>query len=172
MPTFKVFRDGREVGMLRGASMDGLRQLVEQHAGSKPVARDLAAERAARQVAQREALAALLAVSDKERVRTALATLNKIVSNILADPSEPKYRSLKVDNKAIKEKVLACPGGRAMLLSVGFQPQVSTRRVIEVGCIVLTSHPYPLLPYTTNSTWARSPGRSSSCCQPMRSSAS
>ena len=35
MPTFKVFRDQVEVGMIRGADPDGLRSLVQQHAGDK-----------------------------------------------------------------------------------------------------------------------------------------
>ena len=35
MPTFKVFRDRVEVGMIRGADPDGLRSLVQQHAGDK-----------------------------------------------------------------------------------------------------------------------------------------
>ena len=35
MPTLKVFRDRVEVGMIRGADPDGLRSLVQQHAGDK-----------------------------------------------------------------------------------------------------------------------------------------
>ena len=120
MPTFKAFRGGTEVGSLRGASPDALRELVEQHAGSRPVARDPAAELAARQAAQRAAMGTLLAVADKERVRAALTTIQKIAANILANPGDEKYRTLKVDNKAVKEKVLSCPGGREMLLSTGF----------------------------------------------------
>lgn len=174
MPTFKAFRDRQEVGALRGASLDALRELVEQHAGRKPVARDLAAERASRQAAQREALVALLAEPDKERVRTALTTLIKIAGNILTDPSEPKYRSLKVDNKAIKEKVLACPGGRSMLLSVGFEPQVEKYECYSAaavpGDLNGTSRPPHVCPHTTvRSKLARSHDRSCSCCRPMRS---
>ena len=35
MPTFMVFRDKREVGMIRGADPNGLRALITQHAGDK-----------------------------------------------------------------------------------------------------------------------------------------
>ena len=35
MPTFMVFRDKKEVGMIRGADPNGLRALIQQHAGDK-----------------------------------------------------------------------------------------------------------------------------------------
>ena len=35
MPTFMIFRDKKEVGMIRGADPDGLRALIQQHAGDK-----------------------------------------------------------------------------------------------------------------------------------------
>ena len=35
MPTFKIFKEKAEVGMMRGADPDGLKALVTQHAGDK-----------------------------------------------------------------------------------------------------------------------------------------
>mmetsp|Transcript_9873 Transcript_9873/g.29113 ORF Transcript_9873/g.29113 Transcript_9873/m.29113 type:complete len:147 (-) Transcript_9873:950-1390(-) len=35
MPTFKAYRDSKEVGMVRGANEQALRDLVTQHAGDK-----------------------------------------------------------------------------------------------------------------------------------------
>ena len=122
MPTFKVYKGGAEVGEMRGANPGGLRTLVETHAGAPVKARDPAAELAARQKAQREALETLLR-TDRAHVRAALETIQKIVGNILSSPAEAKFRTLKVDNKAIKEKVLSCPGAREMLLSAGFEPR-------------------------------------------------
>ena len=78
-------------------------------AGASSAARDPAAEVAARQAAQREALALLLR-GDRAKVRVALELMQKIVGNILGDPAQPKYRTLKVDNAAIKDKILSCPG--------------------------------------------------------------
>ena len=105
--------------MQRGASPDGLRQLVMTHAGSKPVEKR-PVDPAARQAAQREALATLLK-ADRASSRVALQTLLKIMRNVLAEPTEPKFRTLKAENKAVKEKVLACTGGREMMLAVGFE---------------------------------------------------
>ena len=47
---------------------------------------------------------------------------------MLDAPDEPKVRSIKVENKAIHDKVLSCPGGRALLLSAGFEE-------VDVGMI-------------------------------------
>jgi len=116
MPTFKVFRHGQEIGMARGASPDSLRQLVATHAGAPPT---VPIDPAARQAAQREALTTV--VSDAERAPVAFATIAKILKNVLNDPTEPKYRSLKADNKTLKEKVLACKGGRDFLLAAGWE---------------------------------------------------
>ena len=124
MPTFKVICKLAEVGEVRGANEDALRQLIAMHAGSKPKP---TVDPEARQRAQREAVAALLS-ADKSRVRAALETLQKIIGNVLGAPNEPKFRSIKVDNKAIQEKVLRCPGGRALLLSAGFEE-------VDVGMI-------------------------------------
>ena len=61
--------------------------------------------------------------SDVERMWPALETLRKILGNVVAEPSEPKYRTLKAENKAVKDKVLACRGGRQMLEAAGFERQ-------------------------------------------------
>jgi thioredoxin 1 len=118
MPTFQIFRGGAKVAELKGANPDALRQLILQHAGEKPRAKP---DTAARQMQQRGALAALLAVPDKARAHAAASTIVKIVANVLSNPAETKFRSLKCDNKGVKQKVLECPGGRDLLLSAGFE---------------------------------------------------
>lgn len=118
MPTFQIFRGGAKVAELKGANPDALRQLIQQHAGEKPRPKP---DMAARQMQQRGALAALLAVPDKARAHAAASTIVKIVANVLANPTEPKFRALKCDNRTVKEKVLACPGGRELLLAAGFE---------------------------------------------------
>lgn len=117
MPTFKIYRGGSEVATMSGANVDGLRSLVAAHAGPAPRA---AVDPAARQAAQRDALKAVLA-SDRTRAKICLDTLIKIFGNVVGSPSEPKFRSLKAENAAVKEKVLGCNGGQAMLLAAGFE---------------------------------------------------
>jgi thioredoxin 1 len=118
MPTFQIFRGGAKVAEMKGANPDGLRQLIQQHAGEKPRPKP---DLAARQAQQRGALAALLAVPDKARAHAAASTIVKIVANILSNPAEPKFRALKCDNRQVKQKVLECPGGRDLLLAAGFE---------------------------------------------------
>lgn len=49
-----------------------------------------------------------------------LSILLRIISNILKDPANPKYRSFKLENKTIKEKVLCITGMKEFLLDLGF----------------------------------------------------
>jgi thioredoxin len=145
MPTFKVFRGFQEVGAMRGANAEGLRQLVltelagnahrpsradasgsSRSAGAPPpqrAPRDAAAKQQAEQ-AQKAALASMLASpAHRDAARVCLTTLLKMVSNVLTSPGDSKFRSVKAENKAIKEKVLSCPGGAAMLACTGFERQ-------------------------------------------------
>lgn len=117
MPSFKVYRNGAEIGAMRGANPDGLRQLVATHAGSSPPKSAMSSVQ--RQAAQKEALQ--LVLSDTGRALTVLETLQKILGNVVANPTDPKFRTLKADNKMVRERVVSAPGGRAMLLAAGFE---------------------------------------------------
>ena len=147
LPTLKVFRDGQEVGAMRGANLEGFRQLVEREIAGlphHPSAADSTARKeqraqaaskkensdpAPRQMAQRAALATMMADADapqRESARVALSTLLKLVqtrcsntassttaashalqrrvlssqvSNVLAAPAEVKYRTIKAESK-------------------------------------------------------------------------
>lgn len=142
LPTLKVFRAGvGEVGAMRGlANLDALQQLVErERAGQmhRPSAADSSerkeqrarerwqaaeSEPSAQLQAQRSALAVMLAdATNHERSRVALSTLMRLVVNVLESPAEAKYRTIKVENAAIRQKILSVPGAREMLLAVGFE---------------------------------------------------
>ena len=141
LPTLKVFRGGVEVGAMRGlGNPEALRQLVErertrqQHRPSAADSSERKEQRAkerrqqaesepsAQQQAQRSALATMLAdASNRERVRVALSTLMRLIVNALETPAEAKYRTIRVENAAIQQKILSVPGASAMLLAVGFE---------------------------------------------------
>ena len=61
--------------------------------------------------------------NDKEHSTVALSTVQKIVNNILSHQDEPRYRRLRAENKAIKEKLLGVVGGGALLAALGFAAQ-------------------------------------------------
>mmetsp|Transcript_39055 Transcript_39055/g.107603 ORF Transcript_39055/g.107603 Transcript_39055/m.107603 type:complete len:171 (-) Transcript_39055:84-596(-) len=48
------------------------------------------------------------------------SVLLKLLQNLVQNPEEPKFRTVKRGNAAIKAKVLDCPGGADVLLRAGF----------------------------------------------------
>jgi hypothetical protein len=52
-----------------------------------------------------------------------LKILKLYVSNVLEHPDDPKYRTIKTDNKAYKTKVKPFVGAKQILLAVGFKPE-------------------------------------------------
>ena len=54
----------------------------------------------------------------------AIELLEKIVSNILSQPDEPKYRQFKASNPAISKKLLKVPGGMEFVNAAGFSTTV------------------------------------------------
>jgi hypothetical protein len=54
------------------------------------------------------------------RARETYTTLNKILGNIVQNPTEPKFRSLKKSNKMMSEKVCSSPHACSLLLAIGF----------------------------------------------------
>ncbi|KXS20256.1 hypothetical protein M427DRAFT_52497 [Gonapodya prolifera JEL478] len=53
-----------------------------------------------------------------------LATVLKIVSNILENPDDPKFRLVKARNPAFQRAVVACRGGTDLLTLTGFLKRV------------------------------------------------
>ncbi len=54
-------------------------------------------------------------------IKSAVKLLGTVISNILKEPQEPKFRSLKKDNKAVAAKILPCRGALQLLVSIGFR---------------------------------------------------
>lgn len=161
VPTFKVFQNGQEVGAMRGANLGAVRQLCERQVSGQahlPSAADSTARKQARAVARQQenrqqsvgrkhaqklAIGEMLAdASNRERARTALATLLKLVSNVIESPAELKFRTIRAENKAIKEKLLGCAGARELLLAAGFEYR---RRPLGEAALLepLPSHTHP-----------------------------
>uniref|UniRef100_A0A3B5LWC2 UBX domain-containing protein 6 n=1 Tax=Xiphophorus couchianus TaxID=32473 RepID=A0A3B5LWC2_9TELE len=57
---------------------------------------------------------------DREKVKAAVDIISKYVDNICKNPSEEKYRKIKVSNKVFQEKVSPVEGSREFLQAVGF----------------------------------------------------
>uniref|UniRef100_A0A4W5MSI8 UBX domain-containing protein 6 n=1 Tax=Hucho hucho TaxID=62062 RepID=A0A4W5MSI8_9TELE len=58
---------------------------------------------------------------DREKVKAAVDIISKYIENICKNPTEEKYRKIKLSNKVFQEKVKAVEGSREFLEAMGFQ---------------------------------------------------
>ncbi|KAG7488202.1 hypothetical protein MATL_G00030150 [Megalops atlanticus] len=58
---------------------------------------------------------------DREKVKAAVDIISKYLDNICKNPTEEKYRKIKVSNKVFQEKVNCVEGSREFLQAVGFE---------------------------------------------------
>ncbi|XP_044056716.1 UBX domain-containing protein 6 [Siniperca chuatsi] len=57
---------------------------------------------------------------DREKVKAAVDIMSKYVENICKNPTEEKYRKIKLSNKVFQEKVRCVEGSREFLQALGF----------------------------------------------------
>ncbi|XP_072294780.1 UBX domain-containing protein 6 isoform X2 [Eucyclogobius newberryi] len=65
---------------------------------------------------------------DRDKVKAAVDIISKYVDNICKNPSEEKYRKIKLSNKVFQEKVRCVEGTREFLEALGF---ISTQLPVE-----------------------------------------
>ncbi|XP_018583825.1 UBX domain-containing protein 6 [Scleropages formosus] len=58
---------------------------------------------------------------DREKVKAAVDIISRYVDNICKNPTEEKYRKIKVSNKVFQEKVSCLEGSREFLQAAGFE---------------------------------------------------
>lgn len=58
---------------------------------------------------------------DKEQVKVCVDTLCKYMDNLIANPTEEKFKKIRLSNKAFKERVSALKGTEEFMQAVGFQ---------------------------------------------------
>ncbi|KAJ8277248.1 hypothetical protein GJAV_G00073080 [Gymnothorax javanicus] len=58
---------------------------------------------------------------DREKVKAAVDIISKYLDNVCKNPTEEKYRKIKVSNKIFQEKVKPVEGSREFLEAVGFE---------------------------------------------------
>ncbi|KAK3102614.1 hypothetical protein FSP39_012651 [Pinctada imbricata] len=58
---------------------------------------------------------------DKEKVKVCVDTLSKYLDNLISNPSEEKFRKIRLGNKAFKERVGPLKGTDEFLQAVGFK---------------------------------------------------
>ncbi|XP_072100136.1 UBX domain-containing protein 6 isoform X1 [Mobula birostris] len=58
---------------------------------------------------------------DREKIKIACETLGKYIDNIYSNPSEEKYRKIKLQNKAFQERISELEGTHEFLQAIGFE---------------------------------------------------
>ena len=55
--------------------------------------------------------------------KTCFKTISVYTGNVLKDPSDPKYQSINLENKAFQTRVGKIQGGKVILQGFGFQDE-------------------------------------------------
>ncbi|PAV57337.1 hypothetical protein WR25_13734 isoform B [Diploscapter pachys] len=63
----------------------------------------------------------IYSLNHRQTKDTCIDTIGKYVSNILEHSDDPKYRKIKMSNRAFQEQITACKGGMAFLKTIGFE---------------------------------------------------
>ncbi|VDM26811.1 unnamed protein product [Toxocara canis] len=66
----------------------------------------------------------LFSLNGSEKRKVATETLQKYIQNIIENPDQPKFRRIRLANKAFQERVLAAKGGREFLEACGFEERM------------------------------------------------
>uniref|UniRef100_A0A1B0CRQ6 Peptide-N(4)-(N-acetyl-beta-glucosaminyl)asparagine amidase n=1 Tax=Lutzomyia longipalpis TaxID=7200 RepID=A0A1B0CRQ6_LUTLO len=72
-----------------------------------------------------------LAQKDVEKYRVSVGILLKLLDNVIGEPKNLKYRTIRLENKTIKEKLLVLDGMKDLLIALGFEE--------DSGCLTLST---------------------------------
>lgn len=60
---------------------------------------------------------------NRDKVEQCVKTIHRMFENIINNPSEEKYRRVKIESRAFQEKIKDVEGGLELLLAAGFENQ-------------------------------------------------
>jgi UBX domain-containing protein 6 len=76
---------------------------------------------------QERALTSILMIfslnKNKDKVEQCVRTIRRMFENIINNPSEEKYRRVKIESRAFQDKIKEVEGGLELLLAAGFENQ-------------------------------------------------
>lgn len=79
------------------------------------------------QLEQERSLTAVLMIhslnKNRDKVEQCVKTIHRMFENIINNPSEEKYRRVKIESRAFQEKIKDVEGGLELLLAAGFENQ-------------------------------------------------
>ncbi|KAI6231301.1 UBX domain-containing protein 6 [Aphelenchoides besseyi] len=71
-------------------------------------------------------------LNERTRIDQGVQLLVRYINNVLADPSDPKFRSIKTSNKSYIEKILSLKGGPELMKAIGFLEQQDKNNEISL----------------------------------------
>lgn len=66
----------------------------------------------------------IFSLNSADRREVASETLQKYIQNLIEKPDEPKFRRIRLNNKAFQERVMSAKGGREFLEACGFEERL------------------------------------------------
>jgi hypothetical protein len=62
--------------------------------------------------------------SEQEKAQVAVQTVQKMLQNLYSSKNDPKFRSIRLSNKAFQNKVASVSGGVELLIAAGYRFQI------------------------------------------------
>ena len=82
-----------------------------------------------------EKCARTISLNSRDDLIDLVKLLETVCRNIIANPAEPKYRSIKFSNKTFETRLLGRKGGTEFLAAIGFKTLVvDAARTMEYPC--------------------------------------
>ena len=130
-PTMKLYARNQVVETIRGANPAGIRQAIERHLAllgpsQQPPSssRDLATALAANLLTVKNSC------SQQSEFVEAAKTLAAYVGNIVNNPTETKYKKIKLSNAKFMSALGSKPGGKECLLTLGFKERMEAMEAV------------------------------------------
>ncbi|GMS95875.1 hypothetical protein PENTCL1PPCAC_18050 [Pristionchus entomophagus] len=88
----------------------------------------------------------ITSLNNMEPRKVAMETIRKYLQNILENQSEPKFRKIRMSNKAFNDRVLSVKGGREFLEAVGFEEREEDNGRVTEKYLVMNERLHSMMP--------------------------
>jgi len=135
MPTFQFYRNNNKVAEFAGASPQKLEAMIVQYKPSaEPTLQQLVASGQDLSELLTDAVRKVYETTSKNNADAALDTINTLLLNVVNDPSNQKFRRIRIENARFHQQVWSIPASQRILRFAGFKED------IEHGFLILPAN--------------------------------